>query len=204
MTSNDTKELFKKNMIITILVIITICLIALIIFNKLNSKENLLELNELSYKEDTFANVSNDDYDYSTGVVELKGYAEVVNRGLPNVSDDSFVFFHILESSSNEFMSFINSSIEYYRNNGIYVRENAIGIGCLSKDKIIEMDRFGDKYNGEEDYSTVTLSKSDSKKIMDSSKDKPVKIIVRKDLDTSLVGSPPLCLTLITGVELVK
>ena len=204
MNSNKSKEAFKKNGIIALLIIIVFGLVSLIIYNELSDNNSkLVELDELSYKENTFFNIDiTNDIELSTGVVELTGYAEVVNRQVENIPDDSYVFFHITNSSSNDFLQFLDRMVKMDKFE-FFTRENAIGLGCL-KDNIISMVRYADMYSDDEELSILNLSLEDSQSILNSSKDKPVKIIIRKDLDTSLIYETPRCTTLITGVELVK
>lgn len=201
MTPNKSKTNFKKNTIIALLAIVALGLVALIIYNKINDKKEVMELDNLSYKESTFFDVINDNDIHSTGTVELQGYAEVVNRNIPDIPDDSYVFFYITNSSSSEFLAFLERMVDIYKE-GYFVKENAIGIGCL-KDNKISMVRYADRYNGD-DESTFTISEDDSKAMLSSSKNNPVKIVIKKDLDTSVVNEIPLCTTLITSVELVK
>jgi hypothetical protein len=196
MNPEKTKSYFKKNAIIALLAIIAVGLIALIINNKINRKEKLLELDEISYGYNTFFHViRSDDYDYSTGFVELHGYTELVDI---DGSDYKYVFFHITNSSCKYFDHFLRVNAKKDPS-GFYARENAISLGCLVDNKI-SMVRYGDKYS-EREYS---LSLDDSKAILSSSKDNPVKIIVRKDLDTSLETEIPFCATIITDVIVVK
>ncbi len=199
------KSNFMKDLIIAILAIVSLVLIFLIIFNKTNKSdvEKLLELNDLSYKDLTFSYINNDErFGNSTGVVELEGYVEVVNRGLPRVPDDSYIFFHIINSSSKEFKHFLNRIVELDKD-GILVRDGAIGIGC-PKDNVISMVIFADKYYDPEKWTEINLSIEDSQAILSSTKEKPVKIIIKIELDTSEDDEIPHCSTIITGIELVK
>jgi hypothetical protein len=199
---NKIKSNSKKNIIITTLIIIAIGLLSFIIYKKINvQNEDSLDLFNLSYK-NTFYYVENKDddvyRDYSTGIVEVKGYAEVVKRdGIP---DDEYVFFHIIESSSSDFLNYIKSLYEFDPH-GYYIREDAIGIGCL-EDNIISMIRFADKYN--EENLSYKLSLDDSKKILSSSKDKPVSIIFRKDYDSNNDPVVNRCSSKISSIELIK
>ena len=178
MNKNIKKSEFKKNAIITILVIIALGLLYLIIFN---NKETLLDIKDLSYKSDTFSYVVRN-AGYSTGIVELKGYAEVVDRKMPNNSNDSYVLFHILESSSKSFDNFLKTMVKN-DSNGYYVRENAIGIGCSLEDGTISMESVADRYKqNENEWSIMKLSPSDSKTVLSSSKDKPISIVIKKEL----------------------
>lgn len=201
MTSNKSKGDLKKNIIISILVIIVIGLLSLNIYNKAFKNEKSIDLYDISYS-NTFNYISgNVGYDSSTGIVELKGYAEVVNREMPDVSNDSYVFFYVMESSSSDFELYLKQATEIDEN-GYFVRDKKIGIGCLLDDKTISLIRYADRYSEEE--SVLKLSSKDSEKIMSSSKDNPVKIIVSKSINTSFDSSTPQCASLITSVELVK
>jgi hypothetical protein len=63
---------------------------------------------------------------------------------------------------------------------------------------------LADKNDKKDEETTFDLSLEDSKKLLSSSKDNQVSILIRKDLDTSSDDDIHPCTSLITSVELVK
>lgn len=157
--------------------------------NDTNDKNQTIK-DELG-KNDTFSDITN------SGVVEVIGYSEVVEKGESDVDENTgkkynYVYFHIKETKSKEFKNFINSI-----NGNSYVLADAIGLGCII-DNEIKYYNSSDK-NGDKEY---FLSNEDSNKIINSTETNPVKLKLERLVYSSGSGAP-VCYSHITNIEVI-
>ena len=116
-------------------------------------------------------------YDFSDNTfnhVEIKGNAYVkgyvytiqLNKeiGVPDGEKYDYIMFKIVDTKSDELRKFLDD----YKDN-TFVSDDSIGLGCYEKESIKYSNTSAEF--GEKDYS---LSKIDSKRLMNSSKTKPI------------------------------
>jgi hypothetical protein len=156
-----------------IVFILMIGVILIIIFSK-------LEINTFSKEK-------------ASGLVYVLGYSEIVKMNSP-YDDESYnyVFFHIIDTKSNEFLDYI----EELQGNS-YVREKAIGLGCLNNEIISyvnDSNEIGSK--------SFELSNKSTNAIINSSISNPIKLKLTKKA-LSYGGEAPLCYSHITNIKVL-
>lgn len=134
------------------------------------------------------------------GIVYVEGYAtkEVLESSnmygdLDGLESANYVFFNITNTDSNDFMTWINDS-----QGNAYVRDKAIGLGCIQDDYI----RY---YNSsdEADCQEYQIEKDLAQRILNSSESSPIKLKLERKKYTVGTGAP-LCYSHITSVSIVE
>ncbi len=211
------KENNSKNIIILLVGIIIVILIVLCILfftgtisfnskannnNKQSSgvvegnNENSNNVNEPKPKEPVLG--ENDTFSSSTesGQVDVLGYAEVteINESFDSDGEtESYIFFHILDIKSNDFLSYIDS----LKGNS-FVKEKAIGIGCVD-DNIIRYANDSDQ----EGLKAYELTKDVSSKIINSTSSNPIKLRLNR-MPLTYGSGAPSCYSHITTIEVIN
>ena len=131
-----------------------------------------------------------------SGKVRVKGYATIDKIEDETGDSRDYVFFHILDTSSQNFIEYIKK----YQGNA-FVRDNAIGLGCFNSNNIIyenHSDQLGNI--------AITLSYAYTKKIIDSSINNPIILnLERFPLNYSKAsGNISLCYSHITHISVVE
>jgi len=173
----------KKNVIIiSLLVTFAIVIVGFLIFNK-------YILNNDIEKQDTFS------IENSTGKLIVKGYPIVKKIELEGYYPSEtyeYVYFNIIESNSQNFLTYLENS-----KGNTFVLEKAIGIGCVENESLSYVNH-SDKY-GMKGYN---LSKEDTIKIMNATKDNPITLELER-LELTSPGDAPNCYSHITTIKIV-
>ena len=101
--------------------------------------------------------------------------------------------FHIVNTDSNDFLKWIDNS-----KGNSFVGDKAIGIGCIN-DNIIEYYNSSD----EKEDAQYRISKNDSEKIINSTKDNLVKLKLERKVYTGGSGTP-MCYSHITNINVIE
>lgn len=180
----------KKNIIIILLLIIAICLGTYTVKDFFNNKKSHVEKPIV----DTFQYEYRNGFDYSSGAAQLYGYVEVQKRSDAESGDlYQYVTFHILESNSEEFMKFLKSNAD-----DVYVNEDSIGLGCLINNQI-KLLNYSDVYGAEGAINTIKQTEVDYGELLSSTKDNPVKLNIRKNINTMYYSYHPVCESMLSS-----
>lgn len=150
-----------------------------------NDNETKPIQNELG-ENDTFSTITN------SGIVEVIGYPETKERIDGWGKKYSYVYFHIKETKSIEFKKYIES----LKGNS-FVLDDAIGIGCNIDGKVTYYNSSDEL--GEKEYE---MSQENSSKILNATKDNPIKVKLERLIYSSGKGAP-ICTSHITKIEVV-
>lgn len=180
----------KKSLIIIITIV---SLVILVFLGYLVSKKILINNND--NKGD-----SNNKFSIETesGRVEVLGYAtlEKVNEAdcyTDNCNKYDYVFFNILESESEDFLTYIENL-----NGNTFVSNQNIGLGCFSNN-ILNYYNHSDEFG----MKSFTLTKDETSKIMNSTKENPIKLELEKSKLTGGIGAPN-CYSHITNIKVIE
>lgn len=213
----------KKTTIIVVLVFTMILMVVLIALYYFNGKEKEGEKTGVPTPTPTSANVkyenkiSNGEYE-TYGIVYVKGYAKVeeYEEKFEGVREDetikkyNLVAFYVTDSFGTDLEKEIP---DWFRSNRDDVKY--IDLGCLN-DNIITLERVADdwydpsitgtdnKDNFDNYWKKVSLSKSDSEKILSSTKDKPITVKLEKLKFSLGGGSGSVCTSTVSGVEVIN
>jgi hypothetical protein len=184
----------KKNITIILMLIVVISLSIYMIKN--NSSNDNKKSNLEMPLVDTFLYDFRDGYDYSSGSAQLYGYVEFENRS-DTLSNDmyEYVTFHILESNSEEFMKYLKSNAD-----GVYVKEDAIGLGCLVNNRI-KFVNYSDLNTPDNSIIEIDLNVMD---ILSSTKEKPIKINIGKYINTIEYVFHPVCESMLSSFSVAS
>ena len=131
------------------------------------------------------------------GIAYVEGYVEKEHRsGTMYFSDEGdvdYLLFHIVNTDSNDFLKWIDNS-----KGNSFVGDKAIGIGCIN-DNIIEYYNSSD----EKEDAQYRISKNDSEKIINSTKDNLVKLKLERKVYTGGSGTP-MCYSHITNINVIE
>ena len=184
--------------VITILIIAVLALGGFVIYDKFikeepnteepgknpddNKPKPPVQLQRGTFKKDI---ISGNDYYY--GTVQVEGYATIKTlkechdeyisdtmADCENVYSYDYVFFNILRTENNDFERFVQDRV-----NKFWMDNNAVGLGCM-KNNVIEWNNYfdGDHLPGEE--TQLSLSTSDTAKILNSTKSNPIILELEK------------------------
>lgn len=138
-------------------------------------------------KVDTFS------IDTNSGKVIVTGYV-TSEKIQENLYDEGYLYtyFNILDSNSKNFLTFIEN-----RKGNLFVTNNGIGIGCIE-------DNTLNYYNASDIYGMMNykLSEKDTNRIMNSTKENPIKLELERLMFTSGSGAPN-CYSHITNIKIV-
>ena len=152
-----------------------------------NQIENNSIQDDVLGKNDTFSMTN------ESGIVEVLGYTEVkeIIDEMDTGEKYNYVFFHIIDTKSEEFKKYIESL-----SGNSFALDDAIGIGCLIDDKI--------SYSNSSDQAKLTqyeISVDDTKKIMNSTKENPIKLKLER-LPLTYGSWAPICYSHITTISI--
>lgn len=85
----------------------------------------------------------------------------------------------------------------------MFVGKNAIGIGCLIKGQISYFN-FSDESLKKDEAYTYDFSKADTDRIMNATKDNPIRLRMNKKKLSEGFGSGGLCYSHMTNIEIVN
>lgn len=128
-----------------------------------------------------------------SGQADVIGYA--YTKTLENFESDStvtYVYFKIKETKSNELLKYINGM-----GKNSFIDTDAIGIGCLTNEKIIGYYNVND----EDDEYVYRFSKEDTDKILNSNESNLIRLKVNKKKLT-YGGGASSCYSHITNIEI--
>jgi len=214
----------KNKVIVTLLVIITVLLIAILGFgyykymglekdyNKLTDENKAIteELNSLKEAQEqvkaaeeeaktteTTKELNNFTYDpnsigFGYGRVQVTGYVTVENLTSFGESGD-YIYFHVMSAGDDDFITYLNSFHTTY-----LVKGKSLGLGCVQNGIIVRLN-YSDKLG----YKAFKMSKTDSDKILNSTKDKPITLNLRK-LKLSEGHEADLCYSHMTYVSIAE
>ncbi len=126
------------------------------------------------------------------GKVQVLGYAYTEKKFLG--SKDTYVFFKVLQSSGNNFSAYLST-----HDGNSFAKKNAIGLGCIVNG-VLKYDNESDQFGNQE----FKISSNDTSKILNSSKSKPIKLILEKLKYSSGRGLDSNCYSHMTYIDIAK
>ena len=183
----------EKNLIICLLIIIVIGLAIYAVKDYVDNKDNSKLEKPIT---DTFLYDFRDGYDYSSGAAQLLGYVEIINK-IDVSSNDTYkyIMFHILESNSEEFMKYLKSNAD-----NTYITENSIGLGCLV-DNSIKFINYSNVNEISESIKIMRETDLNYNDLLASTKDNPVIINVKKNINTTYYSYHPICESMLSSIS---
>jgi len=157
----------------------------------MKEKEKTEEKKESAFKPNLNNYIYNSSSGKSYGKVQVKGYATIKKVSSFDGSSVDYVFFNILSAGDKDFIKYVNSF-----DGNSYVRENAIGLGCLNDNILINYnssDKLGNK--------TLKLTKDETEKILKSSKSEPIMLNLER-LDLTQGSGATECYSHITYIDI--
>ena len=170
-----------------------------------SSNEDLPEKKDLMNEEVNTFTITDKNYSSNGyGKVRVKGYALVKEISSCNVdgpceenekSTTNYVYFNILETKSNDFLSFL----EYWKENTISPTDKpTVILGCLSNKKL--------SYENDSDSLGMTnfsLNEETTNKIINSTEDNPI-ILDLERLEFTSGSGAPACYSHITYINIAE
>ncbi len=183
----------EKNLIICLLIIIVIGLAIYAVRDYVDNKDNSKLEKPIT---DTFLYDFRDGYDYSSGAAQLLGYVEIINK-IDVSSNDTYkyIMFHILESNSEGFMKYLKSNAD-----NTYITENSIGLGCLV-DNSIKFINYSNVNEISESIKIMRETDLNYNDLLASTKDNPVIINVKKNINTTYYSYHPICESMLSSIS---
>ena len=183
----------EKNLIICLLIIIVIGLAIYAVKDYIDNKDNSKLEKPIT---DTFLYDFRDGYDYSSGAAQLLGYVEIINK-IDVSSNDTYkyIMFHILESNSEGFMKYLKSNAD-----NTYITENSIGLGCLV-DNSIKFINYSNVNEISESIKIMRETDLNYNDLLASTKDNPVIINVKKNINTTYYSYHPICESMLSSIS---
>ena len=197
----------NKGLIIGLIIFLIVCLIGsgyfvykIIYIDNNNSNEiendDIVQINEKKDEQniedqiDTFSNVTN------SGKVRVKGYAVVNKQNECEECEGSkeyeYVYFYITDTKSQEFIDYVKSL-----QGNAFATDNAIGLGCIENNILSYVND-----NDELGMNGYSLTKEETSKIINSSKDKTITLEIERFKLTG--GSDaPICYSHITNIKII-
>ncbi len=163
---------------------------------KINNETTNNKIENTTSDNDTFKSDASD-LNGGYGTVIVTGYSEIVHndeKNMHGVASD-YLYFHIIDGANTDFTQFI-SKLE----GNDFVKEKAIGLGCVEND-VIKRENVSDELGAQ----VFKISSTQKDKIINSTKENPIKLKLNRLKDTKEAGfDSTYCYSFMTYVDIIE